>query len=71
MNGTQINVPNIDLGALGKFIAAVGVPAALSFLVITQLGPKIDHGIAVADHVDAELQFLAARGCGITLAPNP
>lgn len=50
--------------AVGRFIGQIGVPAAIAFFVLSQLIPRIDHGIAVADHVDAELQFLAARGCG-------
>lgn len=46
---------------------ALGVPFVILLIVLTQIGPKIDHGIAIADHVDAELQYLAARGC----APIP
>jgi hypothetical protein len=63
------NGPGVNGGSppgwsnFGRFVAQIGVPAALAFYVLAQLGPKIDHGIAVADHVDAELQFLAARGC--------
>jgi hypothetical protein len=40
-----------------------GFPAVVTVIILTQLVPKIDHGIAVADHVDAELQYLAVRGC--------
>lgn len=52
--------PYIDLAK------TVGVPTLLALIVLTQLAPKIDRGIEIADHVDAELQFLAAQGC----APN-
>ncbi len=46
-----------------EFAKSVGVPALIAILVLTQLQPKIDRGIAIADHVDAELQYLALRGC--------
>jgi hypothetical protein len=49
------------------FAKSVGVPALIAIIVLTQLSPKIDRGIAIADHVDAELQYLALRGC----APSP
>lgn len=43
-----------------KAVAAGGWPIAILLLVITQLGPKIDHGIAIADHVDSTLQRIEA-----------
>jgi len=52
---------------LQRLAERVGAPTLIAVLVLTQLNPKIDHGIAIADHVDAELQYLAARGC----APIP
>jgi hypothetical protein len=45
------------------FAKSVGVPALITIIVLTQLSPKIDRGIAIADHVDAELSYLALRGC--------
>jgi hypothetical protein len=45
------------------FAKTVGVPALIAIIVLTQLSPKIDRGIQIADHVDAELQYLAIRGC--------
>jgi len=53
--------------SLTDFASRVGVPALLAIIILAGLGPKIDHGIAIADHVDAELTYLAARGC----APAP
>lgn len=50
-----------------EFVKSVGVPAAIALLIIIQLGPKIDHGVAVADHVEALLTTIAARGCGPAL----
>jgi len=41
----------------------LGVPFLVLMIVLTQLTPKIDRGIQIADHVDAELQYLALRGC--------
>jgi hypothetical protein len=46
-----------------EFARSVGVPALIAIIVLTQLQPKIDRGIAIADHVDAELNYLALRGC--------
>lgn len=52
-----------------EFAKSVGVPALIAVIVLVQLGPKIDRGIAIADHVDAELSYLALRGCAP--APTP
>ncbi len=54
----------ITTGGLVDAGKTLGVPFVVLLVVLTQLGPKIDHGIMVADRVDAELQFIAARGCG-------
>lgn len=66
-SGKTFQIGPLDGSAFGRFVGQVGVPAALAFVVLLEVIPRIDHGIAVADHVDAELQFLAARGC----APLP
>lgn len=52
------------------FASRVGVPALLALVVLQGLGPKIDHGIAIADHVDAELSYLAVRGCAPLSTPS-
>lgn len=59
------------LRALGQAAQVVGVPALVLFLLITQLEPRIDHGIAIADRVDAELQVVIERGCGPLPLPPP
>ncbi len=38
----------------------LGVPAIVLIIVLTTLVPKIDKGIAIADHVDAVLQVIAS-----------
>jgi hypothetical protein len=49
-----------------------GFPAVVAILLLTQLSPKIDRGIQIADHVDAELQYLAVRGCApLSTTPPP
>ncbi len=53
-------VAGIDLQRLTE---RVGAPTLIAVLVLSQLTPKIDRGIQIADHVDAELQYLAAVGC--------
>lgn len=51
----------IDLQRLAE---RVGAPTLIAVLILLQLEPKIDHGIAIADHVDAQLTYLALVGCG-------
>lgn len=48
---------------LADLASRVGVPFVILLIVLQQLSPKIDRGIEIADHVDAELQYLAAVGC--------
>jgi hypothetical protein len=48
---------------LQRLLERFGAPTLIAVLVLGQLTPKIDRGIQIADHVDAELQYLAAVGC--------
>jgi len=48
---------------LQRLVERVGAPTLIAVLILSQLEPKIDRGIQIADHVDAELQYLAVRGC--------
>lgn|GEM_PF-3638865 len=52
---------------LQRLLERAGAPTLIAVIVLAQLTPKIDRGIQIADHVDAELQYLAAVGC----APRP
>lgn len=45
---------------LTKAVAAGGWPVAVLLVVIMLVIPKIDHGIAVADHVDSTLTRIEA-----------
>lgn len=56
--------PSLMLDAVSR----VGVPFVILLIFLTQLSPKIDRGLEIADHVDAELQYLAAHGCA---PPHP
>ncbi len=67
---------------LQPLLERFGAPTLIAVLILTQLAPKIDRGIQIADHVDAQLQYLAAVGCaprplvsdvlyGASLAPQP
>jgi len=49
---------------LQRLLERFGAPTLIAVLILLQLEPKIDHGIAIADHVDAQLSYLAAVGCG-------
>jgi hypothetical protein len=40
--------------------ARLGVPTFVLVVLLTTIIPKIEHGIAIADRVDAELQLIAA-----------
>jgi len=48
---------------LQRLLERFGAPTLIAVLVLTNLSPKIDRGIQIADHVDAELQYLASAGC--------
>lgn len=54
--------------AAAKAIAAGGWPIAVLMIVLWQLAPKIDHGIAVADHVDSTLTRIEAS-CTLLTRP--
>lgn len=41
---------------LTKAVAAGGWPVVVLLIMLWQVVPKIDHGIAIADHVDSTLQ---------------
>jgi hypothetical protein len=68
-----VSIPIIE--EQGKLIldigSRLGVPLVVLILVFWQISPKIDHGISIADHVDAELQYLALRGCAPLPGPTP
>lgn len=67
-----MQAPLPSWSGLIEFGKVLGVPTLVLVIVLFQLAPKIDHGIAVADHVDAELQYLALRGCApVTVITNP
>lgn len=62
---------------LQRLLERFGAPTLIAVLILTQLEPKIDRGIQIADHVDAELTYLAAVGCapvprnsGVTARPD-
>jgi hypothetical protein len=53
---------------LQRILERFGAPTLIAVLLLTQLSPKIDRGIQIADHVDAELTYLAAVGCAPRVA---
>lgn len=55
-------------GDLTKAIASGGWPVAVLLIVLWQIVPKIDHGIAIADHVDSTLQRIEVS---CVLLPRP
>lgn len=59
----------LKTSALIEVGSRLGVPLLVLLIVLGQLVPKIDRGIQIADHVDAELQYLALRGCAPTTQP--
>jgi len=56
---------------LQRLLERFGAPTLITVLILTQLSPKIDRGIQIADHVDAELQYLASAGCAPPLRAAP
>jgi len=53
-----VNAPSapVTVDALSK----LGVPVVVLAIVLFQLIPRIDHGIAVADRVEGQLNIIAA-----------
>lgn len=49
--------------AASLLIQRVGFPITVTLILLFQLVPKIDHGIAIADKVDGELAVLMTS-CG-------
>jgi hypothetical protein len=58
-NGTPVAAINA-LAVLGE---RLGVPAFVLAVLMLTLAPRIDHGLAVAERVDAELSIIVAQGC--------
>lgn len=48
--------PEID--TLSKLISRIGFPSVVVLLLLFQLMPKIDRGIAIADEVDGKLNYM-------------
>lgn len=60
---TTPETPASWIAAAASVGEKLGVPAFVIVVLITTLIPRIDHGIAIADRVDAELQVVISR-CG-------
>jgi hypothetical protein len=56
---------------LQRLLERFGAPTLIAVLILTQLEPKIDRGIQIADHVDAELTYLAVAGCAPPVRASP
>ncbi len=54
------NSPIVSSAVLAELAGRLGVPTFVLVVLLIFIGPKIDHGIAVADRVDGELQIIAA-----------
>jgi len=57
------NGPITTLTALAAIGEKLGVPAFVLAVMMITLAPRIDHGLAVAERVDAELSIIVAQGC--------
>ena len=53
------------LDSIGRFVANVGVPAAIAFLVLWQLTPKLDQMVVLQTQTNTQLAIL-----GTSCAPR-
>ena len=57
---TNGGAPVTQNTVIAELAFRLGVPTFVLVVLLVLLGPKIDHGIAVADRVDGELSIIAA-----------
>ncbi len=50
--------------AMGRFVSNVGVPAAIAFYILSQLGPKLDTIAANQTAVNTEIAIVATTCSG-------
>jgi hypothetical protein len=48
------------LDSVGRFISNVGVPAAIAFFILWQIGPRLDQMIVLQTQNNTELTILAS-----------
>lgn len=48
------------LDAMGRFVSNVGVPAAIAFYILSQLGPKLDTIAANQSALNTEIAIVAS-----------
>lgn len=51
------------IDAIGRFVSNVGVPAAIAFLLLSQLSPRLDQQSTMLAQANTELTIIASR-CG-------
>lgn len=52
---------NVPLDKLLAAVERVGFPVVLLIILTFSLMPRLDHGLMIADRVDAELQIVISR----------
>jgi hypothetical protein len=52
------------LDALGRFVSNVGVPAAITFFMLSQLTPRLDAQSVLLAQANTTLTVMATTGCG-------
>ena len=58
------------LDSIGRFVSNVGVPAAIAFLVLWQLTPKLDQMVVQQTQTNTQLAVLSVS-CGPARFPTP
>lgn len=48
------------LDSIGRFISNVGVPAAIAFFILWQIGPRLDQMVVLQTQSNTELTILAS-----------
>ena len=52
------------LDAIGRFVSNVGVPAAITFFLLSQLTPRLDQQATLLTQANTQLTIMASTGCG-------
>lgn len=60
-------VEGAALDTWSKLVSRLGFPIAVCFILLFQLVPKIDEGIAIANRVDGQLRYMQ-QNCVVTPA---
>lgn len=63
---------NGNVTTIADLVSKVGVPLVVLLIVLVQMSPRVDRLIDIANQQEAELRYLAIKGCApsaVTTSP--